>query len=244
MNRFLASLLHLCTILAVTPSAVFAGPVTTPPGLSPGDTYRLVYVTSATTEATSADISYYNTFVTADANSFPALAALDTTWTAIGSTSTVAADNNTGTNPAFGAGSPIYNLAGQLVAANNADLWSVPAALIIDSEAGTTTYTTPSVWTGTAIAGDVFNEPLGNLFSVGSTSNPPEAYVGNPNAPFTPNSWINDAASASLNNSYDMYAISGVITVPTPEPSSVLLACLAAAGLWCRTLPIRRRARS
>ena len=41
--------------------------ISTPAGLTAGDTFRIVFVTDSTTNATSTSISYYNGFVTADA---------------------------------------------------------------------------------------------------------------------------------------------------------------------------------
>jgi hypothetical protein len=45
-------------------SAAQAALVVVPPGLNPGDQYRLVFVTAGTRNATSSDINDYNTFVT------------------------------------------------------------------------------------------------------------------------------------------------------------------------------------
>jgi len=83
-----------------------------PPGLAAGSQYRLVFVTADLYTATSANIATYNNEVNAEANSVGALAALGTTWLAIGSTATVNAIDNIGQDP----GVPIYNLGGQLVA--------------------------------------------------------------------------------------------------------------------------------
>jgi hypothetical protein len=92
-----------------------AQPTTVPSGLSPGDKYRLAFVTSTTRDATSSDIADYNAFVTAVANTVPALTELGTTWTAIGSTAAVDARDNTNTNPGNAEGVPIYLLDGTLL---------------------------------------------------------------------------------------------------------------------------------
>jgi hypothetical protein len=70
-----------------------------------GDQYRLIFITSTTTDATSADIATYNAFVQGVA----AAAGLgDATWNMVGSTVTVDARDNTGTNPfTDGVGVPI-----------------------------------------------------------------------------------------------------------------------------------------
>ena len=102
----------------------FAAIVTKPTNLVDGDQYRLVFVTSGTRNALSANIADYNSFVTQQANLSPELAALNTTWKVIGSTTTVNARDNTGTNPTLTGGVPFYRLDGGLVAANNTELWS------------------------------------------------------------------------------------------------------------------------
>ncbi len=48
----------------VTASAAQAALVVVPPGLNPGDQYRLVFVTDGTRDATSTNINDYNNFVT------------------------------------------------------------------------------------------------------------------------------------------------------------------------------------
>lgn len=70
-------------------------------------------MTSETRNGASSAISSYNAFVTGVANTQPALASLGTTWKAIGSTETVDARDNTGTNPDVdGVGVPIFLLTG------------------------------------------------------------------------------------------------------------------------------------
>ena len=76
-------------ILLGVAGSVSAAPVTAPTGLSPGEQYRLAFMTSTLSTATATDIATYNTFVTNVANSVTELADLGTTWTAIASTATV-----------------------------------------------------------------------------------------------------------------------------------------------------------
>ena len=59
-----------------TASAAQAALVVVPADLAPGAQYRLVFVTSGTRDATSADINDYNTFVTSQATG--GTAAIDT----------------------------------------------------------------------------------------------------------------------------------------------------------------------
>jgi len=103
-----------------------------PTGLTPGDTFRWVFVTSDTTNALSSDINYYNDFV----NEVADLAALadptastitgvqgissiaDIEWQAIGSTASIDAIDNIGTSPAG-----IYTTLGEKVADGTNDLF-------------------------------------------------------------------------------------------------------------------------
>ena len=84
---------------------------TAPPSLAPGSPYRLAFVTDGTYEAISSNIGDYNNDVAAEA-ALSALSALGTTWKVIGSTASVSAISNIGSDP----GVPIYDLHGNLVA--------------------------------------------------------------------------------------------------------------------------------
>ena len=85
--------------LAVSACATYVPGDIVLPTLPPGTQYRLAFVTSATRDATSANIADYNTFVSTFANNQPILAAFGTTWSVIGSTPTVSARANTMTDP-------------------------------------------------------------------------------------------------------------------------------------------------
>ncbi len=137
-----------------------AGPITVPTGLNPGDQYRLAFLTSKVRDATSASIADYNAFVTAAANAVPELLALGTTWTAIASTVTVDARDNTNTNPNTAVGVPIYLLNDTLLVNDNADLWdgSIGVPLGVDETGSVPPFSL--VWTGTGTDGRRFN-PLG-----------------------------------------------------------------------------------
>ena len=108
--------------VVVTAGSAAAIPITVPTSLSPGDQYRLAFVTSTTRDATSSDINDYNAFVTTAANTQPALTALGTTWKAIGSTASVNARVNTNTDP-IATGVPIFLLNDTNLAGSYPDLW-------------------------------------------------------------------------------------------------------------------------
>lgn len=146
-----------------------------PSGLSPGNQYRLVFVTDGTIQATSTDINTYNTFVDNEAHTSTILNDAFTnvgidpasiTWKVIGSTASVNAINNTSTNT-VDTSVPIYGLDGKLIAFGNSDLWDgdicphIPAAGIICHDGGISMsqsghYLFGDVWTGT-----LFRELLG-----------------------------------------------------------------------------------
>ena len=199
--------------LALTVTPALSAPITTPQGLSPGAQYRLAFVTSSATTAGSGTIGDYNAFVTTVANTQAALVALATTWTAIGSTSTVDARDNTGTNPA-GTGVPIFLLDGaSKIADNNADLWDGTIAHALNVTEAGNTLSGVSAWTGTTSAG--IKQSTGNARYLGNGA----VIAGSTSA--TNGGWM-------LANGFDnvspnpLYAISGLLTVPNPDPDLTL----------------------
>ena len=211
------------TLVAAAPSPAIAAPVTLPPGLSLGDEYRFVFVTSAFRNATSPDISDYDAFVTSAAEAVPELAALGTTWSAIGSTTSVTARDHTSTNPTVDAGVPVYLLDGSLMAADNIDLWdgSLLASPSIDENGDTVI--SGSVWTGSSHLGIA---PVGLELGSGMSTQD-EVLYGLAYA--TDSFWMQFNVNTPL-ASYHVYGMSDVITA-VPEPSTVLLLSLGLTGL-------------
>jgi PEP-CTERM motif len=197
-----------------------------PAGLNPGDQYRLVFVTSGTTNATSTNIQDYNDFAFNQASLNPALLSLGTSWKAIGSTHSVHAADNTGTNPMV-LGVPIYNLSGDLIASSNADLWdnNLIAPILYDQSGANRA--SVSVWTGTLPNGNRDIELFfGDTFVI----------TGSPAA--TSFLWT-EGAALNANATHHLYAISGILTaMAVPEPGS-----LAMVGLGAFVLAGSRRRR-
>jgi hypothetical protein len=212
-------------------SGVQAAPITAPTGLNVGDTYRLAFVTTAETDATSNDVNYYNNFV----NALGFAATGISGWTAIVS---VAADgggqpsarDNTNTNFTTDIGVAIYLLDGTTkIADNNADLWdgTLDAALSI-TETGASNGG-DQVWTGTAADG-TRNSGLGlggggdGLSSVGRDNQ-------------TGFTWViaGIVNPQNVENEHPLYAISGLLTVEgeveVPAPGTILIFSLGLFGL-------------
>jgi hypothetical protein len=194
-------------VLAQTAAPALSAPVTTPPGLNPGDQYMLAFVTSSATTAGSGNIADYNAFVTTVANSQLALAALATTWTAIGSTSSVDARDNTGTNP-IGTGVPIFLLDGvSKIADNNADLWDGTIDLPLNVTEAGNALPQVSVWTGTASNGTKSTAVNANELGAGAIA---AGFSSATNAGWLLTSGLDPTSPNPL------YAISGVLTVASP----------------------------
>jgi hypothetical protein len=204
MNRLFLLLLLVCATFVTPPLPALSGPITVAPGVAAGDQYRLAFVTSTNTDATTSSIAYYNVFVNIAANLEPALSSLGTTWTAIASTAMVAARDNTNTNPVT-VGLPIYNLAGQLIATSNADLWegNLSASISYDEHGAPPLPGYTEVWTGTGSTGipDDPTDPLGASWPVwGSTKS-------------ATSDWIDTGGYYPASGNHTLYAISGPLTV-------------------------------
>ena len=199
-------------LVLVCNAEAFAGVLLTPPDLLPGQQFRLAFVTSGSRDALSSNIEDYNTFVTNQAALNSALNSI-TTWKAIGSTLTIAARDNTGTNPAT-IGVPVYRLDGVRIANNYADLWDgfLFERLQID-EMGTPKDT--AVWTGTMVDGTrdtAFNLQLGSSDAVATGFS---GALGG--------AWLFNSYDRNPGTPNSLYAISSVLTVQTqavPEPST------------------------
>ena len=182
----------------------------TPSGLSDGDSFRLLFVTSTGRNAQSTDIADYNTFVQTRAKAGHSAITDDIgdQFKVVGSTSAVDARDNTGT---VGTGVPIYWLNGDQVADDYADFYDGSwDSSSFRNESGNTAGTQFSVWTGSNADGTKHALPLGH----GST-----VRIGNPGSG-------NDHLSAGNvpnTNVYRLYGLSPVFTVESGPEVSVRL---------------------
>ncbi|MFN6307702.1 MAG: PEP-CTERM sorting domain-containing protein [Microcystis sp.] len=215
-------------------SAAQAALVVVPPGLNPGDQFRLVFVTDGTRNATSTNINDYNNFVTSQVTGSALATQLTTagfnlgtiTWKAIASTRAsgsivaVNARDNTGTNPSS-LGVPIYLIDGNRVANNNTDLWdsSIIRSINVTQSGATTPTAGAVVWTGTNQSGVVSPSPTDTNGLGGTTG---FAVTGITN--LTTANWISNNTT-NRTNTRRLYGMSSVLKVPVleiPEPSSLL----------------------
>ncbi|HZW30058.1 MAG TPA: PEP-CTERM sorting domain-containing protein [Isosphaeraceae bacterium] len=199
----------------------------TPAGLSPGESFRFVFITDGATTAISSSIATYNSFVNVQAGS-AAYAGSVVNWVAIGSTSSVSAVNNVGQTT-----TPVYLADGTLITTSTTStgLWSGSILNPIDEDlAGLGVHSgSTGVWSGTNTNGSTSANHLGDFFGVtiGSTSATTAAWVND-------GSWPSDTTSGV----FPIYGISQVLTA-VPEPSTLWMAgpaLLAVAALcWSRS---------
>ncbi len=204
--------------------------IDTPPGLSLGDQFRIVFLTQGVTNANSGDIGYYNTFVNNDAvnqaggiGNNVVYGSTVLTWSAIASTFDTSAIANIGSFDV-----PVYLASGTLVSPSDTQtgLWSGSLQAPINEFLTAPFFFDTSVWTGTLPDGSSagsFTLGSGSEFgSIPGLSNKSDE------------EWVETGATPSSFNN-NMYGISQVLTaVPEPSTSAMVLAGIAFGGymMW------------
>ncbi len=201
----------------------------TPAGLSPGETFRFVFITDGTISADSSNIATYNSFVNAQANGATYDGSV-VNWFAIGSTSSASAINNVGQTL-----TPVYLVDGTLVTTSTTStgLWSGSLLNPIDEDVSGALHKGFGTWTGTNSNGSSSGYSLGNFFGVtlGDSSE-------------TNHLWVQGGELSLTFLGERMFGISQPLTA-VPEPSSLVLGGAAIIGVsavaWCRKRRDRRR---
>lgn len=189
-----------------------------PVGLPPGAEYQLVFITLGVTNSSATDISFYNSFVTSEAAQNPALPS--TTWRAIGSTETIDASVNAPNFVVSGSYLPVYNTAG-IEVSGAAGLYSgsLISPILYDQFGNSHADIDPLAWTGSNNFGT-----KDSLEFLGSTlTNHHNVILG---SSIDTQNWLFAGDNPSFTLAA-LYALSGVLTVPVPEPNSWLLALMA-----------------
>lgn len=207
----------VATALVVLATHAQASPILIPAGLNPGDTYRIIFVTTTKTAATSNNINTYNNLVSAEAAADTGLNGLGTTWAALASTASVNARANVGLSNAD-ATTMFFNTAGQLIATGVLNgvtgLFGGPTTThnAVFAYADGSVNPNAVVWTGTDANGS-------SSFSLGD----PFHAVKVGHSGVLDASWTADVAPDLDTTLNSLYGISGVLTVPTatPEPATV-----------------------
>jgi hypothetical protein len=203
----------------------YAGYVS-PSGLKPGDTFRLVFVTSGTINALSSDIGVYDKFVS-DAAATAGLSTIygaNVQWSAIASTTSVYAKSRFSLTDA-----QIFRLDGERVAIDLSSLWANDLAIPINiDETGNTRNV--RVYTGTSQ--NVHSFPTSVLGSV----SPPQTIIGFSGA--RNSFWLEESQWSQQSTKHSLYAISEELTfpaTPVPEPAcSTAFSGLAAFAIFAK----------
>ena len=195
------------------------------PDLPPGSTYHLAFVTDGVRDATSDQIEVYDAFVNADVDDDGDLAEID--WLALVTTPEVDAVDHAVMK------GPVYNLQGTRIAMDAGDFWDGHSRLTrAPSSPGR--HVVADVWVGHTWDGReaLSRGTTGHSLAMGrvrtmiaKTLNAPFPMGPDPADPLTFRS-RNTVSEARL------YAVSGPLTVPVPEPDGHLLAMLGCMVLF------------
>jgi hypothetical protein len=197
-----------------------------PTDLSDGEFYRLLFVSEAITDATSADVADYNAVVSAEAATFPDLNDLGADWKAVVSSPTMEAYENTGTDPSppGSTGVPIYLVDNTRIADDYDQFWSgnVPGLYAPPDLEGDGDITAASrAWTGS-----VFNGTGPDGLEMGDVSG--ISFTGAPASVDATWTGSNTQPQSLL---LPVYGLSDILVVPEPGTTLLGLFALGALGL-------------
>ena len=182
-----------------------------PNEIGPGQSFRLLFVTSTKTAATSTDISTYNSFVQGRAATNTHLSGFSGQFRALASTATVDARDNTATT---GTGVPIYWLGGAKVADDYADFYDGSwGSTAYRNESGNTFSVSLNVWTGSRGDGTEYVF-WGTSYALGTSV----SVVGDPACAEAGDGALAVAATWNTSVAEHLYALSPVITVGAAKP--------------------------
>jgi hypothetical protein len=194
--------------------------------LEDGDQYRVLFVTSTTRDATSSDISVYNSFVNDAAQSGVVTGIQGLTWTALASTSAVDAITNTGLLNTDEYAITIFNTNGDILALTGNDLWDGFLEVPVGYDEGGMIRST-EVWTGTSFTGEIeygLGDGQGDFFEGFTTTGFSDRFW---------NEWV-VYRNTKHDKSLSLYGVSNQVAhaaVQVPSPSTVILLSLGLAGL-------------
>ena len=179
-----------------------------PDGVNPGDSFRLLFVTSSTHSAQSADIWDYINVVRGKANDNEVLKPYKEHFRVLASTQAQPARGVTGTTYTDSdKGSPIYWVNGARVADDYADFydssWDSHTAT---DESGSTVGTVGRIWTGSNRDGTI---------DAGNYLNAAQPAYGQ----LQTGQELNSGQSAASNQTYRLYGMSPVLTVENVVPA-------------------------
>ena len=209
----------------------------TPTQVQAGESFRLIFASSGARQATSNQISRYNTFVQNQAAAgHNAIQAYSSGFRAVGCTATVNARDNTSTTPTGdGGGEPIFWLNGRKVANHYGDFYDGAWAnqRNIKDESGNDRSLQASAnrpWTGCNHNG---TSRGGNL-SLGAGA---YAIVGNPHAGGTSNGPLSSTLGLTNTENHPMYGLSEVFRRPADDATVSALTLTEPSGLELALTP-------